>query len=252
MKINNQNVGVVILAAGQGTRLNCEEIPKVMLEINDRPMVDYTVETLEEIGFSSENICMVVGFQKEKVENYFGDRVTFAHQKEQLGTAHAAYVGMNKLSGDVDHVLVLGGDDSAFYQANSLKRLIKKHIEEKPVLTLLSTKFDSPGQYGRVVRRDDGEIEIIEKEYLTERQKKIKEISTGTFCFDKKWYEKTFPNMPKMKKLEEYGLPTAMAMAREKSKKYQVVELQDSDEWIGVNTPEDLKQARKMMDKINS
>ena len=252
MKINNQNVGVVILAAGQGTRLNCEEIPKVMLEINDRPMVDYTVETLEEIGFSSEDICMVVGFQKEKVETYFGNRVTFAHQEDQLGTAHAAYVGMNELSNDIDHVLVLGGDDSAFYQADSLKRFIKKHIQEKPVLTLLSTKFDNPDQYGRVVRHDSGDIEIIEKEYLTEEQKKIKEISTGTFCFDKKWFEDMFPDMPKLRKLDEYGLPTAMAMARENNEKYQVVELQNSDEWIGVNTPEDLKEARKMMGKIKS
>lgn len=251
MKINNQDVGVVILAAGRGTRLNCEEVPKVMLEIDGRPMVDYTVETLEKLGFNPASICMVVGFQKEKVENYFEDRAIFAHQEEQLGTAHAAFVGMNKLSDDIDHVVVLGGDDSAFYQVDSLKRFIRKHIEDEPVLTLLSTRFDKPDQYGRVVRHDNGDIEIIEKEYLTEEQKKIKEISTGTFCFDKKWFEEMFPNMPKLRKLNEYGLPTAMAMAREANEEYQVVELQDSDEWIGVNTPEDLREARKMMDQIN-
>ncbi|MFB6181385.1 MAG: sugar phosphate nucleotidyltransferase [Candidatus Magasanikbacteria bacterium] len=249
MQKNNHQVASVILAAGKGTRLNCTEIPKVMLKLNGKPMVEHTVENLEEAGFSSQEIIMVVGFQKEKVKEYFGDRVKYANQKEQLGTAHAAFKGMKQLSDDIDDVLVLGGDDSAFYKTETLRAFVDRHTKNNSVLTLLSTKLENPDQYGRIIRHNSGDVEIIEKEYLTEKQEKIKEISTGTFCFDKEWFLETFPDMPKMKKLGEYGLPTALAMARQQGVEYQVVELEDEQEWIGVNTPEDLKQARKMMNK---
>jgi len=247
MKVNNTEVASVILAAGKGTRLNCEEIPKVMLKLEEKPMVEYTVESLKEGGFSKEDIVMVVGFQKNKVKNYFDDRVQFADQDNQLGTAHAAFKGMKSLPESTESVLVLGGDDSAFYRPQTLEDLIKEHASSDSVLTLLSTKMDNPEQYGRIVRQDNGEIEIIEKEYLTEEQQKIKEISTGTFCFDKDWFLNIFPDMPKMRKLGEYGLPTALTMAREKGVDYQVVEMEDSSEWLGVNTPQDLKKAKKMM-----
>lgn len=253
MKVNNQNTAAVILAAGQGTRLNCEDIPKVMLELGNKPMIEHTIETLEELGFDSDHINLVVGFKKEKVIDYFNGRTSFVEQKEQKGTAHAAYLGMKELSDDINHVLVLGGDDSAFYEPSSLEKFLKKHTKQNLKLSLLSTKVEQPDQYGRIVRKDNGEVEIIEKEYLTEKQKEVNEVSTGTFCFDRNWYEGIFPDMPIMRKLGEYGLPTALAMAREQNKDYQIVELKDSDEWIGVNTPKDLRQARAMMEaKSNS
>lgn len=247
MRVNNTDVAAVILAAGKGTRLNCEEIPKVMLKLNKKPMVEYTVENLKDTGFSKEDIMMVVGFRKNKVKNYFDNRVQFADQDNQLGTAHAAFKGMKSLPESTASVLVLGGDDSAFYRSQTLQNLTERHVNSDSVLTLLSTKLENPDQYGRIIRHDDGEVEIIEKEYLTEEQQKVKEISTGTFCFDKDWFLNIFPDMPKMRKLGEYGLPTALAMARDNGAEYQVVELEDSNEWIGVNTPEDLKEAKKMM-----
>lgn len=247
MRVNNTDVAAVILAAGKGTRLNCEEIPKVMLKLNKKPMVEYTVENLKDTGFSKEDIMMVVGFRKNKVKNYFDNRVQFTDQDNQLGTAHAAFKGMKSLPESTASVLVLGGDDSAFYRSQTLQNLTERHVNSDSVLTLLSTKLENPDQYGRIIRHDDGEVEIIEKEYLTEEQQKVKEISTGTFCFDKDWFLNIFPDMPKMRKLGEYGLPTALAMARDNGAEYQVVELEDSNEWIGVNTPEDLKEAKKMM-----
>lgn len=239
------NVGAVILAAGKGTRLGCTDRPKVMLELNGRPMVDYTVETLEKMGFSPAQIVLVVGFQKEKVMNHFGDRVTFAHQAEQLGTGHAAYTGMRALPEHIEHVVVMGGDDSAFYSPTTLTKFINDHVEAVRHLTLLSSEMSDPRSLGRIVRHDDGRVEIIEKELLTEEQKKIKEISTGTFMLHRAWYQQIFPTMPKMEKLGEYGLPTAFTVARDSGLPHGVVKLDDPDEWFGVNTPEELLEAQR-------
>src|SRR3989344_2745128 len=91
-----KKIGAVILAAGKGTRLGCTDCPKVMMEIGGRPIVSYAVDTLLEMGFSANDIVLVVGYEKEKVEKYFGDKVTYAYQAEQNGTAHATSVVMKE------------------------------------------------------------------------------------------------------------------------------------------------------------
>ncbi|MBI5728891.1 MAG: NTP transferase domain-containing protein [Candidatus Magasanikbacteria bacterium] len=239
------DVGVVVLAAGQGKRLNSAEIPKVMLSLGSRPMIDYTIETLEKVGFLPEQICVVVGFQKEKVREYLGGRVCYAVQEELLGTAHAAYTGMKSFSPLIKHVLVIGGDDSAFYTPETLRQLIKTHLAHKNILTLLSAEVPEPPLVGRVVRHSDGRIEIVEKEYLTDEQRQIREVSTGTFMFDRAWFEEVFPTMPKLRKLGEYGLPTTLALAQAEHRQFEVVPLKNPDEWFGVNTPEELAEAEK-------
>lgn len=239
-------VGAVILAAGKGTRLNCMDTPKVMLPIRGKPMVAYTIETLEAMGFQPDMLCMVVGFSKEKIVEYFGSRVSYAVQEEQRGTAHAAYVGMRSLPASADTVLVLGGDDGMFYRKETLAAFVEEHRTSGAVLSLLSAIPDRASQFGRIIRHSDGRVEIIEKEYLTDVQREVREISTGTFCFDRSWFEAMFSSMPPLRKLGEYGLPTALAMARESGRPYRVVLLRDSREWFGVNTPEELTEAERL------
>ncbi|PIZ96213.1 MAG: hypothetical protein COX80_01990 [Candidatus Magasanikbacteria bacterium CG_4_10_14_0_2_um_filter_33_14] len=248
-QVNLNNVGVVILAAGKGTRLNCTDRPKVMLEIGGKPIVSYIVNTLEKMGLSKEQIVLVVGFKKEIVEDYFGDKVSYAEQTELLGTAHAAFTGIKKLPENIENVLVLAGDDSAFYTAETLEKFMSNHILGGNKVSLLTAKVENPFQLGRIVRHENGDVEIIEKEYLTEEQEKINEISTGTFCFDRYWYEDMFPTMPKLRKLGEYGLPTALAMVRDKKEKYDIVILENPQEWFGINTLEQLEEAKKRLNQ---
>jgi bifunctional N-acetylglucosamine-1-phosphate-uridyltransferase/glucosamine-1-phosphate-acetyltransferase GlmU-like protein len=239
------SVGVVVLAAGKGTRLNCVDIPKVMLEIGGKPIVSYTVETLRKVGFKKEQICLVVGFCKEKVMDYFKDTVSYAVQTDLRGTANAAFIGMQTLPKNITQVLVLGGDDSAFYRPDTIRDFINRHEQRQAKLSLLVATVEQPIGLGRIFRHENGEIEIIEKEYLTEEQKLIKEISTGTFIFDRKWFEEMYPTMPPMQKLNEYGLPTALAVARKMRATYQIVKLEHPDEWFGINTPEEYAEANK-------
>lgn len=243
-EIIDNNVGVVILAAGQGKRLNCTEIPKVMHPIGGKPIVSYIVENLEAGGLCKENICLVVGFKKEKVIGHFGERVAYAEQTELLGTAHAAYTGMRALPEHVEHVLVINGDDSAFYSDKTLSDFVRNHISSGAVLSLLSVVLDDPALYGRIVRNGES-AQIVEKEYLTDEQKQVNETSTGTFCFNREWFEQIFPEMPRMRKLGEFGLPAALAMANDRDLPVRIVTLENRDEWFGINTPAELEEADK-------
>jgi len=67
-----ENFGIVILAAGQGKRLGCTDLPKVMYKINNQPIIGYILKELEQGGISKEQICLVVGFKAELVKEKFG------------------------------------------------------------------------------------------------------------------------------------------------------------------------------------
>lgn len=243
----NNETAVIILAGGKGTRIGATDVPKVMIPLCEKPMVAYAVDTLKQCGFSPEQICMVIGFRGEAIKEYFGDAVSYATQRYRLGTAHAAYCGMRMLPPEVKHVLVMGGDDSAFYTSDTLKRFLRSHIESSAVLTLLTARVDNPASLGRVIRKEDGTIRVVEKENLTDEQKNINEISTGTFCFDRWWFQDMFPDMPVIPKLDEYGLPTAITEALKRDHVIQAISMDNSDEWFGVNTKDELKEAERKM-----
>jgi len=244
LKKELNNVGVIILAAGKGTRLNCTDRPKVMLEIGGKPIVSYIVETLLDAGFAKEQIVLVVGFKKERVKEYFGGTVIYADQDKQLGTAQAAYVGMRELPQDIETVLIIGGDDSAFYKKETLLDFIGQHAKNGATLSLLTTESESFEDMGRIIRDESGNfVKVLEKEELSEEQKEIKETSTGTYCFDKDWFEEIFPEMKQIEGLGELGLSKAVEMAVEHKKKIQAVKLKNNGEWFGINTEKELEEA---------
>jgi len=246
------NTGVVILAAGRGTRLGCIDKPKVMLEVNGKPIVSYVVETLRKIGFNKEQIMLVVGFAKEKIQEYFGESVSYSIQEEQLGTAHAAYIGIKNLNKNIKNVLVLNGDDSLFYKMETLENFINDYLKNNLAVSLLTAPVEAENYtYGRVIK-NGGTIEIIEKEYLTDEIAKNTQTSTGTFIFNKDWFLQEFPYFPKIGKLGEYGLPTAFAVAQKNNLKIGVIKLINKNEWFGINTPKELAEANlKIMNDKN-
>ncbi len=238
--------GVVILAAGQGKRLGCVDLPKVLHEINGRPIIGYILKELENGGFGRNQICLVVGFRAESVKEKIGPEYIYALQSERLGTAHAAMIGEKALPEKFDDFLVLNGDDSAFYKFSSLYELMETHIADENDLSILTCEPDSPGGLGRVVRGNGGNIiKVVEKENMSPELEKIKEINTNTFCFKRGWFKKHYLNLKPISGLGEYGLPSFVEEALLSRSKFGAVKLKNSDEWFGINTPEQLAEADK-------
>jgi len=246
MKHNFKNFGVVILAAGHGKRLNCADLPKVLYKINERPIISYILEELEKGGISKSQICLVVGFREELVKEKIGPGYIYASQTERLGTAHAALTGEKNLPENFDNFLVLNGDDTAFYKFNSLAEFMESHISGGNDISLLTCEPADPQGLGRVIRAAGGEvIKIVEKESLTPELERIREISTGTFCFKRNWFKSHYADLKPIAGLGEYGLPSFVEIALLNKAKFTAVKLKNSDEWFGVNTPEQLAEADK-------
>jgi bifunctional UDP-N-acetylglucosamine pyrophosphorylase/glucosamine-1-phosphate N-acetyltransferase len=243
--------GVIILAAGRGFRLGCEDIPKVLCRLNGKPMLSYILNTLEEAGVSRGGICIVLGYQGEKIKQEMGEGYHYAWQEELLGTAHAASTGENELPADYKDILVLNGDDSSFYTFKTLSIFVNQHIENKNDISLLTCEVDDPTGMGRVVRDlHNNVVKIVEKENVGEKEKDIKEISTGTFCFNRSWFKKHYRELKKIPGLNEYGLPSFIDKALASNAKFRAIKLSDPSEWLGINTAEQLQEADKKMKSL--
>ncbi len=239
-----KNIYSIILAAGKGTRMK-SGLPKVLHKICGQPMIHYSLETLKKLNLK---IVIVVGYKKEKIVEACGDKYIYAEQKEQLGTAHAVISAKSKIPKEVKTVLILNGDDSAFYRPQTLQKLIDIHLKNKNTITLLSLNLDDPEGFGRIKKDSSGKIlGIVEEKNASQEEKKIKEINLGTYCFDANFLWNNLSKISKNKISGEYYLTDLITLAISQNKKIQTVLLENPKEWIGINTPEQLAKANQIM-----
>src|SRR5882672_1250837 len=141
----SDNLEVIILAAGLGTRMKSGTV-KVLHRAAGRPLIDYVVDLASQI--SGKPPVMVVGHQRQAVQEHIGNRARYAMQEQQLGTGHAVLQAVDHL-GDIrgKKILILSGD-VPLTRPETLKRLIDEHQRSGNALTLLTMNLQDPGLYG--------------------------------------------------------------------------------------------------------
>jgi len=242
-------IGAIILAAGKGKRMNAKKTNKVTFMLGGKPMLLHIVHVLR--GLNINPIVVVIGFAKESVKNLFKNEVQFAEQKKRLGTAHATHKGLKVLPGDIAHVFILNGDDSAFYTVDLLKTLLKEHLKNKNEITFLTLTVSSPYGLGRIVRDNKGNISaIVEEKDATARQRKIKEINPACYLFETSFLRKHLPKVTKSKVTNEYYLVSLIEMAIKQGSNIQGIK-GGRMRWRGINTKEELKDAENLFKSIN-
>jgi len=202
--LNSDNsVSAIILAAGKGSRMKSAR-PKVIHEICGRPIIAYTLENLRKAGIS--DICAVVSFKKNLVIRKIKGAVKIAYQKNPKGgTADAAKAGVDFISKDATEILIINGDDSAFYTPKTIQEIIKIHKTRERKLTFVSLMKDDPTGLGRVIRGKNGLItKIVEEKDATNMERKIKEVNDGLYLFDAKWFRDNINNVKKGQQGEYY------------------------------------------------
>lgn len=217
---------------------------KVVLNLGEKPMILYTIELLEKLQIKP--IIVVVGFARDSVMSVLGNRVIFAEQKKRLGTAHATQCGLKKLNSKTSDILVLNGDDSAFYTENLIEKLLETHLTSKAALTFLTIALDDPSGLGRIIRGKNGEVlAIVEEKDATEEEKKIKEVNPACYLFKRSFLKKYLGKVKKNKITGEYYLVDLIGIAVSNKEKVEAVEMKEIP-WRGVNTEKELKEARRL------
>mgnify|MGYP006109680491 CR=1 FL=1 len=171
------SLSVVILAAGKGTRMR-SSLPKVLHAIANKPMVSHVIDAARQLN--AENIYIVYGFGGEVLkatltENCSSDDLVFIEQKEQLGTGHAVDMASPFIKDD-ENVLVLYGD-VPLTKVTTLERLLE--VKPDDGMGLLTVNLTNPNGYGRIVRKKDSVVGIVEQKDATAEQLLINEANTG-------------------------------------------------------------------------
>ncbi len=244
-----ENVAAVVLAAGKGKRMNSKTVNKVALPLGKLPMVVHTFRLLDNLG--AKTIIIVVGFAKDSVMELFtGTKIIFCEQKKRLGTAHAVYCAMKKMPDKIKNVLVLNGDDSALYKADTIRQLLEKHFESQASFTFLTIEMENPKGLGRVIRGKKGAVmAVIEEKDATEDILKIKEINPACYVFRADFLKKYLPMVKKSKITEEYYLTSLIDVGIKNNEKIETLQA-GLFAWRGVNTKEELQEAENIFLKI--
>ena len=244
------NIGGVILAAGKGTRMNSTTTNKVALPLAGKPMIVHSLDLLERLNV--DPVVIVVGFAKESVMSVIDRDVIYAEQLERLGTAHAVETALPKVPIEVENILVIQGDDSAFYKEEALREMIDSHLESNNALTFLTVELENPTGLGRVVRDENGEIKkIVEEKNATEEERKINEINPACYVFNVEFLKKYISQVEKNPVTGEYYLVSLIEIAIENNEKIEAVK-GGFIAWRGVNTPTELAEAEKLYQKVSS
>jgi len=242
------NVAVIILAAGMGTRMQSDKA-KVLHEIANQPMIIYVVEAARKVA--GANVIVVIGHQAQTVRVCLSgfDQLKFAHQDKQLGTAHAVLCALPHIPEHCEEVVILCGD-VPLIEPETITGLIEDHLNAGRDISLLAVRLENPYGYGRVLLDENNLIcGIIEEADATARQKKIKLINTGIYCINKRFLLKALPKIGSDNVQGELYLTDIMEIGYQEKKKMGVRVSTDCQQIIGVNTCQDLETVEEIMKK---
>ena len=235
------NLAVIILAAGKGTRMN-SELPKVLHPINNQPMILNVIKTAYKIN--AKPIITIVGYKHEMVKNALkNENVDFVLQKEQNGTGHAVMQCVPILKDFTGDVLVLSGD-VPFISSQTLELLIDTHSKSNSKATVLTCKLDNPYGYGRIIKNEDNTInKIIEHKDASDEELLENEINTGIYIFNTIELLKILPRINNNNKQKEYYLTDVINILLNDDELVFTEETESVNEIIGINTLEQLENA---------
>lgn len=233
----------LILAAGKGTRMK-SELPKVIHEVNGIPMISKIIKVLE-ILKPEENI-LILGHKKEEVLKVVGEDADYVVQTEQLGTGHAVLQAKDKLEDYDGDVMVLCGD-TPLLREETLEELYKFHRDTDSVTTILTSIYDNPFGYGRIVKENGLVKAIVEEKEADAEIKKIKEVNAGVYCFKGRELFDALSKITNNNEKGEYYLTDVIGIQVGEGKKVQSFVLNDNIEILGVNSKVELAQASKVL-----
>ena len=217
------------------------DLPKVLHEIHGRPMICRLLDTLIDIQF--ERLVLVIGHKADLVREALADYpVRFVLQEQQLGTGHAVGMARPELA-DFDGITLVAAGDVPFLSKRSIENLFEVHTRTKAAATCLSAVFDNPSGYGRIIRQPGTDFleAIVEHKDATPDQLQIREINTGTFCFDNRLLFEAIDQIGCENAQREYYLTDAVHILNSKGYPVSVVKAGNPDEVLGVNSTEQLE-----------
>ena len=237
----------IVLAAGKGTRFGKKSINKTTINFFEIPLVCYGTDLFIKTCDRGD-VIRSVGKNKKFI---------FAYQKKRLGTGHAVRVAVGEIirrKWNPGKVCVGMGDHMMFYKPEIIADLARKINGKRSVISLITCEHKNPDSlaWGRIIRNEGGDVTaIIEQKYATKKQRKIKELNAGLYCFDFDFLKRALTKIKKASKSGEYYLTDIVKVASEVNKCIVAVKVPFKYVGIGINTQGELAESQKLFKRLN-
>jgi bifunctional UDP-N-acetylglucosamine pyrophosphorylase/glucosamine-1-phosphate N-acetyltransferase len=231
-------LSVVILAAGQGKRMN-SDLPKVLHPLAGRPLLEHVIGAAR--ALAADHICVVYGHGGARVQAALQNAdVDWVLQAQQLGTGHAVMQALPLIPDD-HTVLVLYGD-VPLIKPGTLKKMLAGASNNS--LVVLSVELDNPEGYGRVMRDAAGHVQaIVEQADATPAQQRIREINTGVMAARADLLRGWLLDVGSNNRQQEFYLTDVVGIASAAGTRVEAVVASSAAEVAGVNDKVQLAQA---------
>lgn len=245
-------IKAVILAAGKGTRMK-SNTPKVLHKIFEKPLLGYVLDNVKNIVNES---FVIVGHHAEEVTKYVQKEYENAKtvlQTPQLGTGHAVSMVCPSLENFNGQVIILCGDTPLITE-DTLKNFIDYHNSNNSDLTVMSTIFENPANYGRIIRENDNSLKcIVEEKDATPEQKAVKEVNAGIYCLNWNKIKQAFCQLTSNNAQGEYYLTDIIEWGKKNSLNVNAYIMENNEEIYGINSRSNLATATKLINtrKLN-
>ena len=217
--------------------------PKVVHRICGVEMVRLVADSARQAGL--DPIVVVVPGDSQAIRDALDSYVSYAVQPEPLGSGHAVLQAVNSLAG-LETVVVLSGD-VPLIRPETIRDMIRVHIEREAGVTLLTSTHANADGLGRVVRASTGGITaIVEESEADNTTLGINEINGGAYCFRGTWLAESLGMLPKSSRGEIF-LTDTIALASQQGVPVESVQSEDPSETLGVNTRVQLAEAESAL-----
>ncbi|WP_459954534.1 bifunctional UDP-N-acetylglucosamine diphosphorylase/glucosamine-1-phosphate N-acetyltransferase GlmU [Paenibacillus pini] len=236
----------IVLAAGQGKRMK-SKLYKVLHPVCGKPMVGHVLDTVKQVN--CERSIVVVGHGAEAVQSYLGEAAEYVLQEQQLGTGHAVKQAKPLIGSEEGSTIVVCGD-TPLVTAETLESLTQLHESRKAAATVLTADMNNPKGYGRVIRHEDGGVlRIVEQKDCTPEEDAVREINTGTYCFDNAKLFAALEKVTNKNVQQEFYLTDVIGILVEQGEVVLGYQTNDYAESIGINDRVALSEAEGLMRK---
>ena len=236
---------VVILAAGQGTRMK-SALPKVLHRIGGRSLISHVLGAADSL--TPATVTVVVGHSADTLKEHLEGRpdVRTVVQEPQLGTAHAVRQTEDALRG-LKGTLVLLSGDVPLLRPSTLLELVETHRRANAAATVVTATVERPYGYGRVVRTGGRIVRIVEERDASPAERQIREINSGIYAFDLEPLFNALRGIASQNAQGEYYLTDLVAIYRRRKLSVETFMVTNPDEIRGINSRTELAEVSRIV-----
>jgi bifunctional UDP-N-acetylglucosamine pyrophosphorylase/glucosamine-1-phosphate N-acetyltransferase len=243
---------VVVLAAGEGTRMRSTRTPKVLHPLLGRTMLGHVVAAAR--GLAPEHLVVVVGHARELVAAHLAEVEPHARpvvQEQQNGTGHAVRMALEALqhgAAPLSGTVVVVPGDAPLLTPETLTALVQQHVTSGAATTLLTAVLDDPSGYGRVVRDEQGAVTaVIEHRDADEAIRAVREVATSVYAFDAAALSEALSQLTTDNAQGEEYLTDVVGLHRAAGAGVAAHVVAVAGETLGVNDRVQLSEARRLL-----